>query len=282
MSKFSIVLALLTAALAPFAPARSTQKPLAFEVVSIHPSKPGSRNMMWSATTPDGYRATSQSMLTTIRIAYFPQESAYWSKDDVSGAPAWLSDPFDINAKVSDADLAEWQKQGSAPDKKPMLSEMLQTLLADRCHLVTHMVPRPLSGWSLSLGKHAPLLTESKPSETLPKGVRLPGGGIMVPYQSGDKPRLTIYGGTMADLAQALSMFSRSPVQDHTGLPGRYDFVLNWVSNPDSKVPQGFLDPNDPDPLSRWDIDALGLHAVPIKIPGNTLVIDHIERPSEN
>ena len=36
---------------------------------------------------------------------------------------------------------------------------------------------------------------------------------------------------------------------------------------PDSKLPEGFVDPNDPDRLSHWNIDALGLCATPINIP---------------
>jgi uncharacterized protein (TIGR03435 family) len=43
-----------------------------------------------------------------------------------------------------------------------------------------------------------------------------------------------------------------------------------------------YRDPNDPDPLSHWNVQAFGLNYVPIKIPVNTLVIDHIEKPSEN
>jgi uncharacterized protein (TIGR03435 family) len=222
-------------------------------------------------------------MLTTILIAYFPQGMPYWSRDRISGAPAWLRDQYDINTKVSDADLAEWQKQGPTFDKNPMFREMLQTMLADRCHLVAHMVPGPpISGWSLELGKHTPHLTESKPGEALPAGVKLADGGVMAPYQHGDKPHLTFYAATMTDLAQTLSAFSSRPVQDHTGLTGRYDFVVNWVSDPDSKVPEGFINPNDPDPLSYWNIEALGFNHVPIKIPVDTLVIDHIEKPSEN
>lgn len=268
---------------APIDSATKPGKPLAFEVVSIRPSKPGTSNRIWPITTPDGYRVAGQSVWTTIMLAYFPQGSAYWSKDNLSGAPAWLSDQYDINAKVADADLAEWQKQGVALDKKPMFREMLQTMLADRCHLVAHMISGPpQSGWSLELGKHAPHVTESKPGEELPVGVKLPDGGIVVPYQSGDKPRLTIYAATMADLAQALSRFAGQPVQDHTGLTGRYDFAVDWIGYPDSKLTVAYRERNDPDPLSRWNIEALGLHAVPIKVPINTLVIDHIERPSEN
>jgi uncharacterized protein (TIGR03435 family) len=47
-------------------------------------------------------------------------------------------------------------------------------------------------------------------------------------------------------------------------------------------MPEGAVSFDDPDPLSHWDIDSLGLHVTPIKIPADTLVIDHIEKPSEN
>jgi bla regulator protein BlaR1 len=268
----------------PDASAAIAAKPLAFDVISIRPSKPGTNQRTQWGTTPDGYSVTGQSMWATIMIAYFPQGMAYWSKDRVSGAPPWLSDQYDIVAKVSEADLAEWQKQGLTLDKKPMFRQMLQTMLADRCHLVAHMVPGPpISGWSLEVGKHEPHLTESKPSATLPVGMKLPDGGVMLPYQRGDKPHLTFYAASMADLAQNLSMNSMGhPVQDHTRLTGHYDFVINWVSDPDSKLPEGVVDSNDPEPLSHWNIDALGLHVTPINLPVDTLVIDHIEKPSEN
>jgi uncharacterized protein (TIGR03435 family) len=47
-------------------------------------------------------------------------------------------------------------------------------------------------------------------------------------------------------------------------------------------MPEGLMSPGDPDPLSHWNIQALGLEYVPIKIPVDKLVIDHIEKPSEN
>ena len=264
--------------------ATAPANPLAFDVVSIRPSKPGTNNRSSWITTPDGYSVTGQPMLTTIMLAYFPQGWAYWSKDRLSGAPAWLSDQYDINAKVYEADLAEWQKQGLTLDQKPMLRQMLQAILADRCNLVAHMVPGPpIQGFSLELGKHAPRITESKPGETLPAGVPFPDGGILVPRQLGEPVRVRFYNATMADFAQNLSMLSAGhPVQDHTGLTGRYDFVLNWADDPDSKLPPGVVSTNDADPLSHWNTTALGFRIVPIKIPAETLVIDHIERPTQD
>jgi uncharacterized protein (TIGR03435 family) len=268
---------------APIASATTPAKLLAFDVVSIRPSKPGPYSRIDTAITPDGYRVTGQSLFYTIMMAYFPQGWYYWSPNRLSGAPSWLDDQYTIDAKVSEADLQEWQKQRGPIDKEPMLSQMLQSMLADRCHLVAHMVPgAPIPGFSLELGKHGPHLVESKPDEVLPDGVRWPDGGIQVSDGTGQRTHLSLYGASMADFARVLSGAVRRPVQDRTGLTGRYDLVVNWVNDPDHPGREGFVSPDDPDPLSHWDIDALGLRATPVKIPGETLVIDHIERPTEN
>lgn len=272
-----------TQAPAPATPSSSAPaKPLAFDAVSIRPAK-SSGGFFWS-TTPDGYTVPGQSLYYTVMIAYFPQGWFYWSRDRLSGAPSWLNEPYDINAKVSEADLAQWQKQGLSLDKKPMLRQMLQTMLADRCDLVAHMVPGPpIPGWSLEPGKRTPRLTESRPGATLPAGVPLASGGVMVYSHQGDELHWSFYNATMEDFAQYLSSQAGGhPVLNHTGRTGRYDFVLDWAQNPDSKLPVGVTSTDDPDPLSHWNTDALGFRLVPVKIPADTLVIDHIEKPSEN
>jgi uncharacterized protein (TIGR03435 family) len=260
-------------------------KPLAFDVVSIRPTRHGTNMMVSGMTTPDGYRVLGQPLYYTIKMAYFPQGMASWSSERLAGAPTWLSDQYDIDARVSEANLVEWQKQGPlALDKKVMFQQMLQSMLADRCHLVAHMVPGPpISGWSLEPGKRTPRIAESKPGESMPVGMKLLGGGVMVGYARGEKPIQTFYSATMEDFAQYLSMRAVGhPVIDHTGLTGHFDFVLNWVQDPDSTLPEGVTSTDDPDPLSHWDINALGLRVTPIKLPADTLVIDHIEKPSEN
>jgi hypothetical protein len=67
-------------------------------------------------------RVTGQSLWSTIMIAYFPQSMAYWSKQRLSGALPWLGDLYD------------------------MLHQMLQTILADRCHLFAPEFPAVKSG----------------------------------------------------------------------------------------------------------------------------------------
>jgi uncharacterized protein (TIGR03435 family) len=75
----------------------------------------------------------------------------------------------------------------------------------------------------------------------------------------------------------ALFSYPRLPVQDQTGLTGQYDLVLQ---HPDP-LPSGSGD-DDSNSTRSWDVESIGLQLKPIKITTDTLVIDHIERPSEN
>jgi uncharacterized protein (TIGR03435 family) len=253
---------------------------LAFEVVSIRPSKTGNRGP-FSVIAPDGYHAPGQSVWATIMMAYFPQGLPYWTKERLSGAPNWIfSSVFDIDARVSEADRAAWQKQGMNLEKEPMLCEMLRAMLADRYKLVVRRVAGQADGYALVTGKHGPRLIQSSPGATLPIGVRLADGGVAVGSERGQPLQWSFHSASMADLVDELKIFSSHPVVDRTGLGGHYNFVMRC----------GEFDPDLPDScrvsggdvVHQWDLDSLGLLLEPIKIPADTLVIDHIERPSAN
>jgi uncharacterized protein (TIGR03435 family) len=135
-------------------------KTLAFEVVSVRPSKPGSPEGGSMGITPNGYRAINQSIWSTIMLAYFPHDRQYWSRDRLLGGPPWLGTLYDIDARVSSADMTEWQKQGQ---QKEMLRAMLRTLLAERCELVVHSTTTEAPIYELVLAKHGPKLREATP-----------------------------------------------------------------------------------------------------------------------
>lgn len=255
-------------------------KPLAFEVVSIRPSKTAGQGMSW-APTPDGYRVSGQSVWATMMIAYFPQGLPYWTKERLSGAPDWiLSATYDIDARVSEADRAAWQRQGIGLNKVPMLREMLRTMLADRYKLVARRIPGQVDGYALVVAKRGPKLTKSSPGAALPSGVKLADGGVAVGSNRGEPLQWSFHSASMTDLVEELKIFTSHPVVDRTGISGLYDFVVRC----------GELDPDHLDScrasggdvIHQWDLGSLGLRLEPIKIPTDTLVIDHIERPSEN
>ncbi|MGA8938616.1 MAG: TIGR03435 family protein [Acidobacteriaceae bacterium] len=239
----------------------------AFDVVSIRPSKPGGQPSM--RMFPDGYSASNQNLWTVIMTAYFPQGFQYWSNDRLLGAPPWVrNESFDIYAKVSPNDLVEWQKQGP---QKELLRAMLQTMLAERCKLALHHTATNSRIYVLVVGKHGSKLQESRVGEKLPSGVSLPGGGLMIPGR-GD---LKFFNTSMTSLATFLSGSSPRPIADKTGLEGTYDFVL-------PRRDEGNRSATDPDPVSGYMVQDLGLALKPAKAPIDTLVIDHIDRPSAN
>jgi bla regulator protein blaR1 len=78
-------------------------------------------------------------------------------------------------------------------------------------------------------------------------------------------------------------------VVDKTGLTGKYDFELKWDRNPATMPPAGTsVVPAAPsEDASRASIftalqEQLGLKLIPIKSQLESIVIDHIEKPSAN
>ena len=275
--KFCLVAVLFCSVAVAQAPAAA--KPMAFEVVSIRPSKAGGP---WgnAQILPDGYRMHGGGFWQVLAMAYFPMK--LYSPDRILGEPSWTKDQYDIEAKVAPADIAEWQRQG--PQNK-MLQAMLQQMLAERCKLSVHRAPVEIPGYALLVGKNGPKLKETPPGETFPSGfARDADGGVMVGHRPGEKMQVTYYGTSMASLAAHLSGLSFAhPVLDQTGLTGKYDFVLEYRSmDPAADEKGAVAHPEDADPLANWNVQALGLKLQLIKIPSETVVVDHIERPSGN
>jgi uncharacterized protein (TIGR03435 family) len=74
-------------------------------------------------------------------------------------------------------------------------------------------------------------------------------------------------------------MFGR-PVSDKTGLTGKYDFVLKYQGRTDQDRSADDMDPTPP--LDRALTEQLGLKVETAKGPVKVLVIDHVEKPTEN
>jgi uncharacterized protein (TIGR03435 family) len=269
-------------AVAPAASGAATTTPAkayAFDVVSIRQNISGGVHDDFGPT-PDGFHITNKSLILAIITAYVPQSSDYalFTPGNVLGLPEWVqSDNYDIVAKVSEADLAEWKNPAS---QKVMLRAMLQAMLADRFKLAVHRATKEESVYSLVVGKNGPKLKESDPAVPHPAGMTLPGGGgVIVPENAGHSYHF--YEASMATLASLLSSTAARPVQDKTGLTGKYDFVLqkpDQVAMP-SAGPQ---EATEPAPTVFSVVEALGLKLESTKGSTETLVIDHVEKPSPN
>lgn len=255
-------------------------KTAVFDVVSIRPSGNGPMSVSYSMVTPDGYVAANQTLWATILLAYFPQADMFLpsTEKEIVGAPAWATSiRYDIRAKVDEATAKEW-KSLTYTQRWEKVKPMLQAMLADRCKLVQHADTVEMPIYALVVGKHGTKLKETKPGEAAPSGalsvIGSNDGSMMVPYQRNDpRPALIFFNTSMAALAGQIANGAPRRIEDRTGLTGRYDFVLPKLEDTSS---------NDPDPPTIWNIGELGLTLKPAKALMKTLVIDHIERPSEN
>jgi bla regulator protein BlaR1 len=253
----------------------------AFEVATIKP-RPDTAQGMRIMTSPGGYSATDMSVNDMINYAY-----GIKSDDQLVGAPGWLkTEHFDIQAKLSDADVAAFYKLGSE-DRRNVPRLLMQSLLEDRFQLKAKLEVRDLLAYALVVDKGGIKMKEvtPEPDPLTPPGV-VPDARSRSFGPTGPN-EFTASNWQMPNFAVSLSHFyevGNRPVVDETGLKGSYDFVLNGVS---MRAPpagdanaSGTLAPE----LSLFTAlpEQLGLKLVPVKAPVETLVIDHIEQPSPN
>jgi uncharacterized protein (TIGR03435 family) len=244
---------------------------LTFDVVSIRPSNAAPRQ--WRMQLGDNqFSAIGMPLGRMILMAYFPIKME--SMDRIIGAPSWVWDEeYDFVGKVSEANLPAWQKfgLGGFMVKNPIFETMLQSALADRCKMAVHRIPAEADGYALVVANHGPnrkKLVESKSDDIIPdRAIKIALGAKVVPIFPNEDPVLHFYETSIA--AFALEMSGPLPIEDRTGLSGKYKFALPRLGT-------------DGNQISDWDWASLGLKLIPAKIPTENIVIDHIERPSPN
>jgi len=264
--------ATLAYAQAPAAPAHS------FEVISIRENTTGGPRRF--EPTPHGFRATNLQLLIAIVTAYPPASSSAFGPKNIVGIPDWAQNVhYDITATVADADLADWQNPQRQPE---LLRSMLQSMLRDRFHLAVHRDTTQDSTYSLVIGHNGPKLKPTDPAQPH-LGRRMPfaGGGVMGP-EAADRT-VHFYDTPMSTLAFLLSDLTTRPVHDDTGLTGRYDFTLQHPAKLSASTPQpDSASVPDPGPTVFSAIAELGLKLIPTRSSVETLVVDHVEKPSDN
>lgn len=272
-------------------PAQSTRRnALVYEVASIKPNK-SAQNNVGMRVSPDGFTGTNVTLYMLMKNAYGVEDN------QISGAPSWFtSEKYDVDAKMDNAAADELRKL-SEDERRLERQRMLQALLADRLKLTIHRETKELPIYALVVAKNGPKLQEAKPGDSYPNGRDgrdLPRGGMRIQLGAGGKNELGVQGQPIATLARLLTMQLHRTVVDHTGLKGNYDFTLQWTreesqgamfkgAEPD---PSGGASPPPPDSSGPSIFTAiqeqLGLKLESQKGPVEILVIDHVERPSEN
>ena len=249
-----------------------------FEVVSIRQNISEQRHGAMNLTPgPDGFRGEFQSLMNLLLTAYTPKAGGLFL-NNIDNMPGWASaNRYDIDARIGDADRAAWQDPKNQPT---MFQEMLQAMLADRFKLAVHREMKEKPVYELVVAKGGPKFQETKPDEPRPAGTTLPGGGVL-----GERPdgATHMYNFSMGLLAALLTDKSDRTVLDKTGLTGRYSFDIREPARM-AAPSAGQTGPTEDDarPAVADALKGLGLELKPAKEQVEKLVIDTVEKPTEN
>ena len=224
-------------------------------------------------------------------IAYALQSDAL-----ISGSgDTLLAQHYDINAKVDDQQEAAMAKM-SYDERRGQTALMLQSLLADRFNLKVHWQKRKLPVYALVVAKDGPkfkpfapqpAVAAASPQQT-PRSMGQVGLSLNVNSQGA---KLAATGQPIVALARMLANQKEvegRTVIDRTGLDGKYDYTMHWTPEQSFQTPKagdnGLAQPVGGDGPSLFTAlqDQLGLKLRAEKGEVETIVVDHVERPSEN
>ncbi|HXE63810.1 MAG TPA: TIGR03435 family protein [Bryobacteraceae bacterium] len=267
-----------------------------FDAAAIKPSAPAGNGPVRvgcnggpGTADPVSFSCQNMSLSNLITGAYALQRYQY-------SAPAWLdAERFNLTVKVPPGTTKE------------DFQLMQRNLLAERFGLVVHRETKELAAYDLVVTKNGPKFKEAGPPVLLPPEQPRPfeqiqkdkdgfpilpdarAGMIIIPGRA----RWQAVGATADQIVRTLAAQVGAPVNDTTGLTGKYDFTLSWnpergftgerlqfagaggdAPSPDADIAQTLFDALQ---------DQLGLRLDKKRHPVDMLVVDHAEKtPTAN
>ena len=256
--------------------AAAAQEPArTFDVVSIKRSVPDTRTGSSIGIQPGGrFVMVNGRIAGLISTAYPTDVSEY------IGAPDWITvDRYDVTAVAPPGT--------TRADIEPMM----RALLAERFNFKGRYETRQEPVYELVLARPSmPLPSALRRvdvdcdarreagvrGEKLPELPRLSNGQLpcSMSMNGSDFLKITSGGMTMANFGRSIQSLAGRVILDRTGLEGSYEFTVSFTQNPG---------PNS----EHVDVftalrEQLGLELRGARGPVRMLVIDHIDRPTEN
>jgi uncharacterized protein (TIGR03435 family) len=233
--------------------ASAQERPRTFDAVSIRESVPSATTAGAMRLVPNGDIRVEHMPVSTI-IAVAHRLDSYRVVD----APDWIASTYyDILAKAN-----------AATTRDDTLA-MMRAMLAERFKLAAHHETRPLPGFAMvRASRLGPRLQPSKVNcEENPRGPRCSESAIT-------SNSLRVFGSPIANVITIVAGVVRAPILDKTNLVGTFDVDLQWSRD---------ASPTDDTPVMPTALqEQLGLRLQREQVPTDVLVIDHVERPSEN
>ncbi len=236
-------------------------------------------------SSPEMLDINCQTLKGLIQMAYIAFASGVRvtpNRVEIEGGPKWInSERYNIKAKAE-----------GVISQVMMHGPMLQSLLEDRFKVKVHHETREVPIYILSVTKGGPKLQPFKdgtcnpydiaatfppppPPENPCYGRAIMNDGVLI---------LETQAMTLDDFAKFTLGVMDRPVLNKTGIQGRFNFHLEYAPDGTSSagrpLPSGVAEMAGPSIFSA--VQQLGLKLERAKGPGDYLVIDRAEKPSEN
>jgi len=292
------------------APAQTSTKKLAYEVTSVKPHAADEFRIMINLGLGNGGRLNLSGvpLALLVQLAYGDgvMGGPLGGGNSIPGLPGWAqTDRYDIEARP---------ESGFQPTQD-QAKEMLQSLLEERFALKVHKEKKDAPVYDLVVAKDGPKMKLSADQSPIvpgpPRGGDGPGGRAGgppmpppppqpgAPFNPASMPRGMMMNGpgmlrataqTTTAIARLLSGQAGRQVIDKTGLTGLYDMELKFQPSQPPQLPPGGLPPGvtlppiDPDAPSIFTAvqEQLGLKLESSKAPLESIVVDHVEKPTAN
>jgi uncharacterized protein (TIGR03435 family) len=273
---FIIVMAVLVAE------AQTAPKP-AFEIISVKRNTSGVNGGTTVGVRGDRYYAPNVTPRILIHNAFVnPGERLLLNQ--IIGGPDWIdTERFDVQAKM----------QGDANTIPPAQRQlMIQALLEDRFQLKAHQETRDTPVYGLVVEKTG-LKMKLSEDQTPPSGTSTSfdsDGRSGPPLARGfmrvsTGPYVTVIAGKAATVSALVNLLQGSTdriVMDKTNLKGLFDFSLRFSRLQPDVVNTDTAPDVQSAPSLFTAIQELGLRLEPSKAPLGVVVIDSVQRPTEN
>jgi uncharacterized protein (TIGR03435 family) len=232
---------------------------LKWDVISVKPMAPDS-----CRDGEGGVRYLANGLSASCVPVVFVLEFTYHLMDPtrIIGLPKWATGPqmYAIEARVSSEDAATFAKL-----KRDEKSGMMQSVFAERFGMKAHMETREMPAYALVIAKSGSKLKEPADTTT---GISQFGGST---------GEVKWANSPLTDLKFLLAKETGRPVVDKTGLTGKYDFVLEYTPADHAATDES----GRPSIFTALE-EQLGLKLVATKQPVEVLVVDSMEKPTEN
>lgn len=231
---------------------------LKFDVASIRESKAGHDSSQLGPAPGGGFRANNVTVRQLITFAYSLREF------QVDGLPGWAtSKRYNLLANTDPPQPPIDMKNVTMSGIEARIAverERMRMLLAERFQLTVRRDSKEMPVYALTIAKGGHKLKPVKEGERPPhmRSGRGQASGVSVPIRA---------------MADSLSGYLSRRVVDETGLTGVFDFEFKW--SPDEAGAEG------PSLFTAMQ-EQLGLKLESKRAPVDMLIVERVEKPSEN